>query len=325
MVSSKNNNNNNNKGPSSKKNNEEQNIRVAFCGNSILYYNDCPRLLEQMLRTKFVTKVQQDSCLRGGVTLTTLWERGNGMRKLFGRHPNSISRDKKGNTTRDKDGNTIRDIGSPTILDLLSTNGDTDTTNYWDYVIMNDHTQHPARSDTLEETTNVLKDHYGPLFLHQNKKSACIPVFLQTTAYRKRGVKESEDLGDVVTFTSKVKEGCESYVQTMLDKGIPNVYLAPVGDAFLWMHDNNKELWYKLFDEDDFHPSPYGTWLQACVLYCTILHKPPPSYQSVWYQKSRFMAKISTLPTETEAEELRLTACLVCNVNSCNKKKRKER
>ena len=83
------------------------------------------------------------------------------------------------------------------------------------------------------------------------------------------------------------------------------------------MHDNNYKLWYKLFDEDEYHPSPYGTWFQACVLYCTILQEPPPTYQSIWYEKSRFMAKISTLPTHTEAEELQLAECLVCNVNVC--------
>jgi hypothetical protein len=29
-------------------------IRVAFLGNSILYFNDCPRVLERMLETRLL-------------------------------------------------------------------------------------------------------------------------------------------------------------------------------------------------------------------------------------------------------------------------------
>ena len=43
---------------------DQQEISVAFLGNSILYYNDCPRLVEQMLRQSY-QNVVQDSCLVG--------------------------------------------------------------------------------------------------------------------------------------------------------------------------------------------------------------------------------------------------------------------
>ena len=131
--------------------NEEQ-IPVALLGNSILYYNNCPRLTEQMLRTKFGTKFKQHSCLHGNEKLSTLLEKGNGMHNKFGRHPNSIS--------CDKDCNTIRDIGALTIQDLLSTqeNND-DSTSCSGYVITNNFRQHPTQLDTLKETTKVLEDH----------------------------------------------------------------------------------------------------------------------------------------------------------------------
>ena len=51
--------------------------RVAFLGNSILYYNDCPRFLANL--SKDHVNIHQDSCLRGGTNLQQLWEQGNGM------------------------------------------------------------------------------------------------------------------------------------------------------------------------------------------------------------------------------------------------------
>ena len=44
-------------------------IRIAFLGNSILYYNDCPRLVEKLLKERY-SNVVQNSCLRGGVTVS---------------------------------------------------------------------------------------------------------------------------------------------------------------------------------------------------------------------------------------------------------------
>jgi hypothetical protein len=44
-------------------------IRVAHIGNSIQYYNDCPRLLQQLLEERFQKFVVQDSCLRGGAVV----------------------------------------------------------------------------------------------------------------------------------------------------------------------------------------------------------------------------------------------------------------
>ena len=77
-------------------------IHVAHIGNLIQYYNDCPRLLEQMLRSTIASNltayngleessvedvldifVEQDSCLKGGANLHSLWFDGNGMDKTF--------------------------------------------------------------------------------------------------------------------------------------------------------------------------------------------------------------------------------------------------
>ena len=54
---------------------ERAQTAVAFLGNSILYYNDTPRLVEALGSGS----IAQDSCLRGGVTFAQLLRDGNGM------------------------------------------------------------------------------------------------------------------------------------------------------------------------------------------------------------------------------------------------------
>jgi hypothetical protein len=123
--------------------------------------------------------------------------------------------------------------------------------------------------------------------------------------------------------------------------------IAPVGEAYRYLHHHNPALWNKLYSWDDFHPSPHGTWLQACVIYCTcfgtktadtpqqqprgdsgsnknsksvrlLLPPQPPVYNPLWWEKSRYMQppdqKPLPLPTAEEAMELRRVACLVCGV-----------
>lgn len=275
---------------SPKKNTE---IRVAFLGNSILYFNDCPRLLEQMLKTKY-DKVVQDSCLRGGASLPSLWEEGNGMRNKFGRSDQA----------KMADGSS--DIGAATVQDLLS-----QKSKKWDFVVMNDYTQAPARAENRESSIEVLQESYGPLL------QSTTPVFLQTAAYRKEGANGSEDLGNVHEFTASVKEGYNLYAAS-LKKFCPDAKVAPVGDAFLHVHDKlSKELWNKLFYVDDFHPSPHGTWLEACVLYSTMTGEAPPVYSPQWFESARYMQQkdhTCPLPSAEDAETLRQAAMCVSDI-----------
>ena len=118
-------------------------IRVGFIGNSIFYYNDCPRLLEHMLRHSYEGGVVQDSCLRGGASLVSILEKGNGMEEKFGT-PNA----------KREDG--TYDTGAATVRELLAEEP-------WDFLILNDHTQAPARTETRDKTIRALKDTYTKL------------------------------------------------------------------------------------------------------------------------------------------------------------------
>ena len=94
-------------------------IKVAFIGNSIQYYNDFPRLMEAISGYH----VTQNSCLRGGASLSTIVELGNGMMKKF-------------NSSNAKTGSGEYDIGAPSVYDLLLGN----YSQNWDYIVLNDRT-----------------------------------------------------------------------------------------------------------------------------------------------------------------------------------------
>jgi hypothetical protein len=261
-------------------------IRMAFCGNSILYYNDCPRLLQQMVETAFpAVTVVQDSCLRGGANLHSLFERGNGMGTKFG---------------------PSYDIGQPTVSQLLQSES-----SGWHFVVINDHTQAPAREATAHKSQTALVDSYVPLL------NGATPILIQTPAYRKRGINDSDDLGDFDTMTRLLREGLQSYL-TVLSPNI-NARIAPVGEAYrLIRQRGNIDLWKRLYSWDDFHPSPYGTWLQACVIFCTMFGQPPPPYNAQWWERSRYMQPPDEmplpLPTDEEARHLWYVACEVTGV-----------
>ena len=162
------------------------------------------------------------------------------------------------------------DVGSPTVQYLLQ-----EKQIQWDVIVMNEHTQGPARQSTRNEFHSTLMQQYLPLISTNNPKATII--FIETAAYRLQGINNSEDLGNTYQFQQTVREGIQSYIKLVHDHE-DNILarMAPVGTAFLFVHDNNHELWEKLFDPwDNFHPSPTGTFLQGCVLHCTIFNVPP--------------------------------------------------
>ena len=151
---------------------------VAFFGNSILYYNDTPRLIESLSGGP----VEQNSCLRGGVTFEQLLSKGNGMDVKF------VSEDK----------------GAPDVASLLSRS--------WHYVVMNDYTQAPAREESRRASVEVLKTQIAPLL----EQCGGTPVLLETWAYRAH-TKGSDDLGDHAEFTSRLQEGYREYAAALAE------------------------------------------------------------------------------------------------------------
>tara|TARA_B100000524_G_scaffold81852_1_gene37619 strand:- start:8045 stop:8878 length:834 start_codon:yes stop_codon:yes gene_type:complete len=269
-------------------------VRVAFLGNSILYFNDCPRLLEAISApdVRFV----HDCCLQGGANLAKLLAKGSNMFQ-----PSEAS---------ERDDGT-HDVGATTVEGLLEQAGG------WDFVIVQDHTQAPARSKTQLEGINVLKNELAPMI----DSTGAIPILLATHAYREP-VKGSEEFGTVPEFTRALRDGYSKYASTLAialpEDKTPRV--APFGTAMLRVHEERPALWRELFDSDNFHLSPIGTFLEACVLHHTIFGKPPPvpsePIAQLW-ARSRRMGRPGEpplrFPSAEECEYLRNVATRVCS------------
>jgi len=311
---------------------------IAHLGNSIQYYNDCPRVLEKMLLSTTLGRVtdldnperksivRSDSCLRGGSTLPSLWKDGNGMAKKFASRPESIIAGDDG-----------FDIGTPTVFDLLKAS-DTNL-RYWDFIVVNDYTQSPARNERKQESKTALETHYLPAIADGMEASrndgkgvntTTTVVFLQTAAY-KTPVKNSADLGSFDDFTKALEEGYDEYVALTevfaaqrFPTGHPNTLkatVAPLGRAYQIIRDEHHELWSKaMYANDGFHPSPHGTLLEACILHCIVTggqkfaffeDQDDDSGMDDWWKQARYLQPLQDpngdpqkplrFPTRTEA------------------------
>jgi hypothetical protein len=81
--------------------------RVAFAGNSMMYYNDFPRFLSTLSGGRIE---HQESCLHGDATLSSLLVSGNGMYKMWD----------TGNARVYSNATTIHDFGACTVAQMLA-------------------------------------------------------------------------------------------------------------------------------------------------------------------------------------------------------------
>lgn len=144
----------------------------------------------------------------------------------------------------------------------------------WDYVVMNDQSKRPAFSSVRQVSVQTLENSYVPMLL----ESGATPILMATHGYEANGT-TMDGLGNVSDFTSRVYYGYQQYAQA-LAANLPNNQqprIAPTGLGFLYLYENDYDLWDKLFfTKDRFHPSPHGTYLMGCILYTTMFGKMPP-------------------------------------------------
>jgi hypothetical protein len=273
---------------------------VAFLGNSMFYFNDFPRFFEEISHGTIV----QNSCLHGGASISSLLIEGNAMYPLFKTRKAILGKDDKGNMIYDYGACTVQQLllgwddrlgdpgnAQPEKQDLNMTNPCDEDAAYleyaietfggsipktaWDFVLINDNTQNPARSESRAHALETLERFHVPWLLEKG----ATPVFLWTHAYSVESteVRNMTGLEDVANFTSLTRVGYQAYVDLL------NLYLpakqapriAPVGLAFLVVYEENYELWKKLFHCDHIHASPSGTFLQGCVIHYTLFGNMP--------------------------------------------------
>lgn len=189
----------------------------------------------------------------------------------------------------------------------------------WDFILMNDNTRSPARKYPRQESLTVLKETYLPMFLETGAR----PIFLATKAYWSP-YRDMGGLRSVPEFTSLTMAGYRSYVD-MLSPLLPEnqqPLIAPVALAFLFVYEDNRNLWEKMFHVDKIHCGPLGTYLQGLVIHHTIFGVLPeqsvairPDMSSLWEDARRFQPiehHRDPFPSQAEAAYLYQIAVKLC-------------
>jgi len=315
-------------------------ISVAFIGNSMMYYNDMPRLIQKLS----YNHIHQDSCLHGDASLSSILLTGNGMYQKFNTANAHIKRDiydfgqctvpqlllgkdtaldemvqqnyiesdgaSSSNTMNISylydDGSSNPCLRNPRYLAYLNEKNTANFPPHWDYIVINDNTRNPGRNVTREEGIDILLQSYLT-WIHQ---TGAIPVFLDTHAYFTT-TRDLTDLGDIPQFTSLTYEGYRQYVAA-LSPHLPanqKPQIAPAGIAYLTIWEENRPLWEKLFHSDSIHASPLGSFLEACIIYYTLYGRMPEreaaihNNMSVLWSKARVMQEQGQPPNPFPTRE----------------------
>lgn len=305
--------------------------RVAFIGNSYFFVNDLPRLMEAVTGGH----ISQDSCLHGSGSLLNILKTGNGMYYKW-QSANAMKGGTKWTNSNTNAESYLYDMGACSVPQLLTGKDDllsyqnqyghyaSDGTNpclvdnsyldwensrksnhNWDFVVMVDQSKRMAFDDAREEALMAFNYTYGPLL----KRKSAVPILVQPHAFWSAQVNMT-GLTDVPTFTSLIKEGALMYQHFLNQKlGRRKTRIAPVGNAFLTVYDEDRTLWAKLFLDDGIHPSAHGTYLYSMVIHATMYKAMPPKRRVVNKKVDQLFAKARKVhsedfPTKEEARTL---------------------
>jgi len=274
---------------------------VAFIGNSYMFVNDVPRLMEKISHGR----IHQDSCINPSASLGKLLRAGNGMYELW-QTENAVTW-KYDTSWSGQD--EVYDYGSCSVFQLLE-GYDNDLTykNYngayyyeedmnpcfedeyyifyhndknlkdpmwYDYIVLNDQTRRMADSEARADSVEALKYAYAPMI----KQSRAKPLIVDTHAWpSEAGSNETADGETIPYMQAQIYYGVQEYMMA-LKYNLPSSQapkVVPVGMAYLVVWDENFDLWSKLFLNDTLpYASPYGSYLFANVLYATVYGHMP--------------------------------------------------
>lgn len=314
----------------------DEELSVAFIGNSYLFINDIPRIMEALSEDH----IYQESVIHSsGGSLNNLLLTGNGM------YPRWKTDEAILDSYVNENGNnvTIYDYGLCTVAQILEGKDDIlsygnedgayyndgknpcirnqnyfyyvqdklDSSSFvWDYVVLVDQTKRMAVEEARQQSIYALSKAYGPLI----EATGAIPVIVDTHAFWSDSTNMT-GLVDIPTFQALIYDGVLDYVEALANV-LPDwqtPVVAPVGLAFLVVYEENYNLWRKLFIDDDIHSSVYGSYLFSCVLYATLYgHLPRQTINSqteTIFAKSRLLVgQDIEYPSADEAYYLWLVA-----------------
>jgi hypothetical protein len=236
--------------------------RVAFLGNSYFYFNDTPRLLQELHGGEHALFTAD--CLRGGSSWRSLLVDGDGMeaRSEWNRFPWN---------------------GKPTVEALLR--------DPYDFVVCVDYSQNNARGDHKAETTAALDK-----IVSMAKAGGSKTIVLMPSAAYLAPAKGSEAIGSWADFYYKQGAGYREHLRYLLAAGV-DAKIADANEAYKVVKEEDPALWQLLFHTDNFHPTVFGTFLQACIIHATIFGQAPaesalpPDPKVLWARARRLLPR----------------------------------
>ena len=276
---------------------------IAFCGNSMLYYNDCPVLVEILLQRMMLTdststarpRITQESYIRGGANLDELW------REPVDKRPLPFAEAQ----------------GVPSSVEDLFHHNESSS---WKFVVLQDDVQAVIHRELHKASRQTLRDNYLPALDH-----GTVLLFLETFPPQEPRLRErTARMGDYNEYTDAIIRGTGHYA-AMATARHRDARIVPLASAMraLWnasATSSSDLLWPDhMYHTDHIHPSPHTTWLQACLIVASMGIGTIPSWdkrlEEEWRQGARFWQEHIEpdeddlpLPSPSEAEYLRLLA-----------------
>jgi hypothetical protein len=105
------------------------------------------------------------------------------------------------------------------------------------------------------------------------KAAGAVTVLYQTWGRRDRLTRKPY-FSSFPAMNDAVQQGYEHYASVITTSDRKPI-IAPVGRAFGLIHDEDYNLFYRLYDPDATHPSALGTYLAACVVYASVTGASP--------------------------------------------------
>ncbi len=156
----------------------------------------------------------------------------------------------------------INHSSSPTALALIDSG-------VWDYVVLQEQSQRPAFPDAQVEV-----DFYPWAKILADRVKLANPctrvVFYNTWGYRLGDPMNCPMYAPLCSYT-----GMDSVLRLRYDNAADSngTYIAPAGPVWRRLRTAMPSL--NLYDADDRHPSPAGSYAAACAVYAVILGKSP--------------------------------------------------
>lgn len=135
----------------------------------------------------------------------------------------------------------------------------------WDYVVLQEQSQLGALP-TNETFSNIRATDLA--YDIQASSECAYPVFFMTWGRKNGDAQNCPQYPEVCTYEGMQQALRNNYTQFALEN---EGYVSPVGWAWKHVRDTHPDI--ELYQADESHPTVSGTYLAACVFYCTLFRQ----------------------------------------------------